>query len=117
MSITRCTRWIGQNTWTTPSNLATTGHIYSYDISQNVTFPATVTATKFVKTGGTSSQFLKADGTVDSNTYATTSQIPTVNNATLTIKANGTSVGTFTANQSSNTSVNIDTNMYWTELT
>ena len=30
-----------------------------------------VTATSFVKSGGTSSQFLKADGTVDSSTYLT----------------------------------------------
>lgn len=36
----------------------------------------TITADKFVKSGGTSSQFLKADGSVDSNTYATTSQLP-----------------------------------------
>jgi hypothetical protein len=34
-------------------------------------------ANKFVKTGGTSGQFLKADGSVDSNTYATTSQLAT----------------------------------------
>ena len=33
--------------WSTPSNLAKTGHLYSYDSSQNVTFPAVVTATKF----------------------------------------------------------------------
>ena len=32
----------------------------------------TVTATSFVKSGGTSSQFLKADGSVDSSTYLTT---------------------------------------------
>ena len=31
----------------------------------------TLTAGSFVKSGGTSSQFLKADGTVDSNTYVT----------------------------------------------
>ena len=31
-----------------------------------------VTATSFVKTGGTASQFLKADGSVDANTYLTT---------------------------------------------
>ena len=31
-----------------------------------------VTATSFVKSGGTSSQFLKADGSVDSSTYLTT---------------------------------------------
>lgn len=34
-----------------------------------------ITANQFIKLGGTSSQFLKADGTVDSNTYATTSQL------------------------------------------
>lgn len=33
--------------------------------------------------------------------------IPTVNNATLTIQRNGTSVGTFTANASSNKTINI----------
>ena len=32
-----------------------------------------IIATKFVKQGGTSAQFLKADGSVDSNTYLTTS--------------------------------------------
>jgi len=37
------------------------------------TFSSTVTATNFIKSGGTSSQFLKADGSVDSNTYLTTS--------------------------------------------
>ena len=37
-----------------------------------------IEAASFKKTGGTSSQFLKADGSVDSNTYATTSQIPSV---------------------------------------
>lgn len=53
----------------------------------------------------------------DLSSYAKTSQIPTVNNGTLTIKRNGTSVGTFTANQSTDTSINIDTNSYWIELT
>ena len=49
------------------------------DISQNirtsggVNVGLAVTADSFVKTSGTSSQFLKADGSVDSNTYATTS--------------------------------------------
>lgn len=33
--------------WTTPSNMACYGTIYSYDESQNVNFPAQVTATKF----------------------------------------------------------------------
>lgn len=34
--------------WTTPSTMAKTGHLYSFDSSQNATFPANVTATKFI---------------------------------------------------------------------
>lgn len=30
--------------WTTPSTMAKTGHLYSYDAGQNATFPAQVTA-------------------------------------------------------------------------
>ena len=37
------------------------------------TFSSSLTASSLIKTGGTSSQFLKADGSVDSNTYLTTS--------------------------------------------
>lgn len=33
--------------WTTASNMATHGHLYSFDSSQNATFPAKVTATEF----------------------------------------------------------------------
>lgn len=39
---------IGDTYWSYPSNMAKTGHIYSYDSSQNTTFPAKVTATTFV---------------------------------------------------------------------
>ena len=35
----------------------------------NINFTGTLTATSIVKSGGTSSQFLKADGSVDSSTY------------------------------------------------
>ena len=34
--------------WSTPSNMAKTGHLYSYDNSQNASFPAKVTATAFI---------------------------------------------------------------------
>ena len=37
--------------------------------------PSSITSPSFVKTGGTSSQFLKADGSVDSNTYALSSSL------------------------------------------
>lgn len=39
------------------------------------TFSGSITASKFIKSGGTSAQFLKADGSVDSNTYATTTSL------------------------------------------
>ena len=48
-------------------------------------------------------------GQVTGITEVTITQ-PTVNNGTLTIKANGTSKGTFTANQSSNSEINITLN-------
>ena len=34
--------------WTTPSTMAKTGHLYSYDNAQNATFPANVTASRFI---------------------------------------------------------------------
>ncbi|MBQ0013647.1 MAG: hypothetical protein KBS86_03720 [Proteobacteria bacterium] len=42
------------------------------------------------------------------NDLANKPTIPTVNNATLTINRNGTSVGTFTANASSDKTIDID---------
>ena len=36
----------GGTAWTTPSNMASTGHLYNYDEHQNAIFPAEVTATK-----------------------------------------------------------------------
>ena len=50
-----------------------------------------IKATSFIKSGGTSSQFLKADGSVDSSTYATTSQL---HNAVTIGTANGLSLST-----------------------
>lgn len=37
--------------WNTPSTMAKTGHIYTYDSSQNVTFPKDVSATSFTENG------------------------------------------------------------------
>ena len=42
--------------------------------SSKTLFANDVEATQFIKTGGTSSQFLKADGSVDNNTYLTEHQ-------------------------------------------
>ena len=60
-------RLYGDNYWRCPSNMARTGHIYTYDMSQNATFPA------YVKINGskhvgyltatpTSGQVIVADG-------------------------------------------------------
>lgn len=51
------------------------------------------------------------------NDLSNTPTIPTVNDATLTIQKNGTSVGTFTANASSDTSVNVTVPTAVSELT
>ena len=37
-------RLFGENGWQVTSNLGNTGHLYSYDVNQNATFPAKVTA-------------------------------------------------------------------------
>jgi hypothetical protein len=39
------------------------------NVSGATTFESTITATSIIRTGGTSAQFLKADGSVDSNSY------------------------------------------------
>ena len=80
-------------------------------VNAGVTASGSVTAGSFVKTGGTSSQFLKADGSVDTNSYALASAIPTVNNATLTLAGGGgltvSADPTFTANASTNKTITI----------
>ena len=58
--------------WSTPSTLAKNGHLYYWDSAKNAAFPAKVTATGFIKSGGTSSQYLKADGSVSTLTFDTT---------------------------------------------
>ena len=62
--------------WNTPSNMARYNSLYSYDYAQNATFPANVTADKFITKNGTSSQFVKGDGSLDSNDYITASELP-----------------------------------------
>jgi hypothetical protein len=87
-------------------NLNTTGgfELYVKNTSWNkaltiantkaATFTDTVTATSFIKTGGTSVQFLKADGSLDSSTYLTSSSLSgylPLTGGTLTGALNGTS--------------------------
>ena len=69
-----------------------------------------ITANSFIKSGGTSSQFLKGDGSVDSATYLTSAS---VGNGTLTLNVSGsglTGSQTFTANQSSGATFTVTSN-------
>lgn len=59
---------------TTTSNvgIGTTTATAALTVSGDVSVSGTSTAAAYVKSGGTASQFLKGDGTVDSSTYLTT---------------------------------------------
>lgn len=70
-----------------------------------------ITATQFRRLNGTSSQFLKADGSIDSNSYLTSADL---GGGTLTISSgSGISLSsnpTFDANQNANKTITISTN-------
>lgn len=66
------------------------------DLLNKPTIPAAQVQSNWTQTTTTAVDYIKNKPT-----------IPTVNNATLTIQKNGTSVGTFTANASSNATANI----------
>ena len=105
-------RMIGATNWTMPSEMARAGHLYTVDEGQNATFPANVSVTGSLKHGSYTYTLPNKTGTV-----AMTSDLPTVNNATLTIQKNGTNVQTFTANQSTNATANITVPTKTSELT
>jgi hypothetical protein len=64
----------------------------------NANFEGNVTANSLIKIGGTSSQFLKADGSVDSTTYVPVGRTITINGTTQDLSANRTfNVGTVTS--------------------
>lgn len=103
------------------STVATSGK-YS-DLSGTPTIPTVNNGTLTIQKNGTTVKTFTANSstnvtanitvptktselTNDSN-YATTSQLPTVNNGKLTIKVEGTEKGSFTANQSTASEINI----------
>ena len=79
----------GDGVWNTPNNLMKNDHLYTWDASQNATFPAQITATQF---NGNATSATKAtqdgDGAVISSTYLKLS------GGTMTgaLKTNGTDI-------------------------
>ena len=49
-------RLFGDTNWGTTSNMGTNGHLYTYDMSQNATFPGNVNAIGGLKINGTDAQ-------------------------------------------------------------
>ena len=78
----------------TPNTTITQAIALTINQDKSAVFENSVTATSLIKTGGTSSQFLKADGTVDSSSYITLASL----SATSPLSYNNTT-GAFTIAQ------------------
>ena len=97
-------RMYGENSWgNSGGTMAANGHMYSYDINKNVTFPANVTAPTFNGSlSGNAASATKAtqdgNGNVIANTYAKKSEITvnSVNNKTGNIVLTAADVGAVT---------------------
>ena len=74
------------------------GDVFVLNTDGTAKFASSVTAGSFIKSGGTSTQFLKADGSVDSTTYVPTSRTITINGTSQDLSADRTyNVGTVTS--------------------
>lgn len=74
--------FLGTTNWTTPSNMAKTGHLYDYDTEQNATFPAKVAAKSFSGDGSNLTNIPYPVTSVNSKTGAVTvREVPAVTTA------------------------------------
>ena len=81
--------------WTTPSNMARTGHLYSWNGNGDASFPASVTATNFTGKINTMTITGTTSGSYDLNTFLT--KHPTITkSADTTSTVSPTHGGTFT---------------------
>lgn len=97
--------------WTTPSNMAKWGQLYSYDAGQNVFFPASTYSTTFYENGTSLANKYAAKSHTHTKSQITDfPTIPTVNNPTITINQGGTKKGSFTLNQSGATTIDLTDN-------
>ena len=88
----------GQSAYTTISGY---GNIVTHNTSEFATSAQGTLADTALQPNDNISELANDAG------YITSASLPTVNDGTLNIQVNGTSIGTFTANQSSNTTANI----------
>ena len=93
------------------TNLGSLQKKWNYIYTNNLYASGHITASSFVKTNGTSSQFLKADGSVDSNTYLTSASLSdyVTTNTAQTITANKTFTGTTYFDSNSSCSITTST--------
>jgi len=75
-------------------------------LKTNASGVISVDTSSYLTINQTASNSAKLNGQ-EASYYAKATDIPTVNNGTLTIQGNGTAASTFTANQSGNTTLNI----------
>jgi len=71
-------------------------NVYTINLTDGATvYSGSLTATSFIKSGGTSSQFLKADGSVDNNTYLTSLSNLSAGSGLIGTAYNGSAAQTF----------------------
>lgn len=91
-------RMYGENSWANSGGtMAANGHMYSYDINKNVTFPANVTAPTFngSLSGNATSATKDSEGNIITETYAkkTDIAVTSVNEKTGVVVLNASDVG------------------------
>lgn len=95
--------------WDTPSNMAKHGHLYTYDNSQNANFPANVNAVSLSEGNTSIANKYAAKSHTHTKAQITDLNIPTVNDAKVTIKMNSAEKGAFTLNQSAAKEIDLGT--------
>ena len=83
-----------------------TSPLAAIDVTGAGKFSSSVTASSYIVSGGTSSQFLKANGTLDSNTYLTTSSA----SSTYLPLSGGTLTGALSGTSASFSGLTVDNN-------
>lgn len=101
--------FIGTNHHYTNSNMASINHLYSYDVNQNATFPAQVTATQF--NGLATRANADSDGNTISTTYIKSSDATDATNTEIDTMIANDSDGQYVLLKSDVTNADIDAMM------